>query len=56
MSVDVIVPVYRPNHKFDRLIKMLVKQTNRPNNIVILTLRYYLSSPRLLLRRELKKT
>lgn len=36
MSVDVIVPVYRPNHKFDRLIKMLVKQTNRPNNIVIL--------------------
>ena len=36
MSVDVIVPVYKPNHKFDRLLKMLVKQTNKPNNIIIL--------------------
>ena len=36
MSVDVIVPVYKPNHKFERLLKMLVKQTNKPKNIIIL--------------------
>lgn len=36
MSVDVIVPVYKPDHKFERLLKMLVQQTNKPNNIFIL--------------------
>lgn len=36
MSVDVIIPTYRPDHKFDQLMKRLRKQTVQPNKIIIL--------------------
>lgn len=35
-SVDVIIPTYRPDHKFDLLMKRLKKQTVQPKNIIIL--------------------
>lgn len=36
MSVDVIIPVYRPDDKFYKLLDMLNKQTVRPKNLLIL--------------------
>ncbi len=36
MSVDVIIPVYKPDAKFDRLLAMLAKQSVKPNKILIL--------------------
>lgn len=36
MSVDVIIPVYRPDSKFERLIKMLLMQRKRPERIILL--------------------
>ncbi len=34
--IDVVIPVYRPDEKFDRLIEMLVKQKIRPESIIIM--------------------
>lgn len=36
MSVDVIVPVYKPDSKLECLLKMLVTQTVKPDNIFLL--------------------
>ncbi|MBE5962234.1 MAG: glycosyltransferase family 2 protein [Lachnospiraceae bacterium] len=36
MSVDVIIPVYKPDAKFDRLLAMLVAQSVKPSKILIL--------------------
>jgi len=36
MSVDIIIPTYRPDHKFDLLMKRLRKQTVQPKNVIIL--------------------
>jgi rhamnosyltransferase len=36
LSVDVIIPVYHPDDKFARLIKLLNHQTVRPSRIIIL--------------------
>ena len=36
MNVDVIVPVYKPDHKFECLLRMLVQQTKQPSNIIVL--------------------
>ncbi len=36
LSVDVIIPVYKPDLKFNRLIERLVKQSIKPNRIIIL--------------------
>ncbi len=35
VMIDVIVPVYKPDEKFDRLIDMLGKQTLLPSNLLI---------------------
>ena len=35
-SVDVIIPTYRPDKKFEKLIDRLKKQTVKVNNIIIL--------------------
>ena len=35
-SVDVIIPVYKPDTKFDQLIERLTKQTVKPNRIILL--------------------
>ena len=34
--IDVVIPVYRPDEKFDRLIEKLVKQRIRPESIIIM--------------------
>ena len=34
--VDIIVPVFKPDEKFDRLIEMIGKQTVRPENIFLM--------------------
>ena len=36
MSVDIIIPTYRPDHKFDLLMKRLKKQTIQPRHIFII--------------------
>jgi len=36
MSLDLIIPVYRPDEKFYKLLGMLKKQTKKPKNILIL--------------------
>lgn len=36
LTVDILIPVYRPDEKFDRLITMLMKQTVQANEIIIL--------------------
>lgn len=36
LSVDVIIPVYRPDNKLYKLLKMLSIQTKKPENIIIL--------------------
>lgn len=56
MSVDVIIPVYKPNHKFERLLKMLVKQTNKPNNIIILNTEVLPEYSTALIRERIEKT
>lgn len=35
-SVDVIIPTYRSDNKFNHLIEMLYRQTKKPNKIIIL--------------------
>ena len=34
--IDVVIPVYKPDEKFDRLIEKLVKQKIRPESIIIM--------------------
>lgn len=42
MSVDVVIPVYKPDEKFIKLLKMLSSQTVLPGKIIIMnTLREY---------------
>lgn len=36
MSIDVIIPVYHPRGEFNQLIQLLLRQTVRPNKIIIL--------------------
>ncbi len=36
VSVDVIIPVYKPDTKFNQLMERLVKQTVKPNRIILL--------------------
>lgn len=36
VAVDVIIPTYRPDHKFDLLMKRLMKQTYQPKHVIIL--------------------
>ncbi|WMJ87629.1 glycosyltransferase [Anaerocolumna sp. MB42-C2] len=36
VSVDVIIPVYKPDTKFNQLIERLTKQTVKPNRIILL--------------------
>lgn len=36
MTVDVLIPVYKPDRKFARLLQMLEKQTCRPDNIIVM--------------------
>ena len=35
-TVDVIIPVYRPDHKLNKLLHMLSLQTKKPNRILLL--------------------
>lgn len=35
MTVDVLIPVYKPDRRFARLLQMLKKQTVLPNRIII---------------------
>lgn len=35
-TVDVIIPVYRPDHKLDKLLHMLSLQTKKPDHILLL--------------------
>ena len=36
MTVDVLIPVYKPDRRFARLLQMLRKQTVLPNRIIIM--------------------
>lgn len=36
MTVDVLIPVYRPDRRFSRLLQMLQKQTVRPEKIIVM--------------------
>lgn len=36
MTVDVLIPVYKPDRRFARLLQMLRKQTVVPNRIIIM--------------------
>ncbi len=36
MRVDVVIPVYRPDHKFKELIKALLRQSRRPGKIILM--------------------
>lgn len=36
MTIDIIIPVYRPDDKFRRLLEGLAKQTVKPDNIIIM--------------------
>ncbi len=36
MTVDVIIPVYRPNKKFDQLLRMLDRQTYPINKLIVI--------------------
>ena len=38
-SIDVIIPVYKPDEKLDRLIERLQKQTKKPNRIILMSTR-----------------
>lgn len=35
-TVDVIIPVYKPDNKFNQLMERLVKQSKKPNRIILL--------------------
>lgn len=35
-GIDVIIPVYKPDKKFDRLLSMLLQQTRRPEKIILM--------------------
>ena len=37
MTVDVLIPVYKPDRRFARLLQMLRKQTVVPNRIIFMT-------------------
>ena len=36
LTVDIVIPTYKPDHKFDLLMERLRKQTVQPNNIFII--------------------
>lgn len=36
LSIDVIIPTYKPSDKFDRLLKLLLEQRIKPNHIFII--------------------
>lgn len=36
MTVDVLIPVYKPDRKFSRLLQMLERQTVRPGRIIVM--------------------
>ena len=36
MGLDVIIPVYRPGKKFDRLFVGLLSQTVKPDSIILM--------------------
>lgn len=36
MTVDVLIPVYKPDRRFSRLLHMLQEQTCRPNRIIVM--------------------
>ncbi len=36
LSIDVIIPVYKPDKKFNQLIERLVKQSIKPMHIILL--------------------
>lgn len=36
MTVDVIIPVYKPDRRFSRLLQMLQKQTYQPRRIIVM--------------------
>ena len=36
MTVDVLIPVYKPDRRFARLLQMLKKQTVVPDRIIIM--------------------
>lgn len=36
LSLDIIIPTYKPGEKFDKLLKRLTSQTKRPNHIYII--------------------
>lgn len=36
MTVDVLIPVYRPDQQFSRLLEMLAKQTVKPDRIIVM--------------------
>ena len=38
-SIDVIIPVYKPDEKLDKLIERLQKQTKKPNRIILMSTR-----------------
>ena len=36
MTVDVLIPVYKPDRRFSRLLTMLQKQTLAPDRIIVM--------------------
>ena len=36
MTVDVLIPVYKPDQRFARLLEMLEKQTIKPDRIIVM--------------------
>lgn len=36
MTVDILIPVYKPDRRFSRLLQMLQKQTVKPNRIIVM--------------------
>ena len=35
-TVDVVIPTYKPDEKYDRLLQMLKKQTLQPGRIIVM--------------------
>ena len=36
MTVDVLIPAYRPDRRFARLLQMLERQTVKPRRIIVM--------------------
>ena len=47
MTVDVLIPVYKPDRRFARLLQMLRKQTVVPNRIIIMNTQILLERGRI---------